>query len=301
MKGKKAIKLIKEGFIGQRMIYVPNATIERISHEPKINDLYLTHIGHFPKAEGQYRHRPFGSQQYIFIYCKAGEGWIELENKKHIVKTNSIFIIPPLTKCTYGASHSNPWNNYWLHFTGVNAPNYSPVIGQSISIAPDINARIEDRMVLFEEMLSNLEQLNNFDNVIYANICLKYFLTSIRQIGNYRHSNQSERENFINMAISYMNSNIKTRISLEELSVACECSISNLNKVFRKHMHCPPMDYFTQLKMQRACRYLAHSDKKIKSIAHELGYDDPYYFSRLFTKTIGNSPSKYRTEERDGN
>lgn len=61
---------------------------------------------------------------------------------------------------------------------------------------------------------------------------------------------------------------------------------------------CAPMDYYIQLKMQRACRYLAHSDRKIKVIARELGYDDQYYFSRLFSKAIGKSPSDYRREER---
>jgi len=49
--------------------------------------------------------------------------------------------------------------------------------------------------------------------------------------------------------------------------------------------------------MQRACRHLSHSNQKIKGIAQELGYDDPYYFSRLFSKIIGKSPSEYRREE----
>lgn len=293
-----SIKLIKEGFLGQRMVYVPGATKKKILGNPKIQDLYITHIGHFPKAKGHYRLRLFGCHQYIFIYCKNGEGWIELEDKKHILKENTAFIIPPFTKCTYGASHSNPWNNYWIHFTGENAHEYTPVAGKVISIPPGINARIEDRLILFEEMLSNMEQLSNFENVVYANICLKYFLSSIRQIETYRFSGVSDKQNYLSIAISFMNNNLKKRISLEDLSEACQCSKSNLHKVFTKSMHCAPMDYYIQLKMQRACRYLAHSDRKIKVIARELGYDDQYYFSRLFSKAIGKSPSDYRREER---
>ena len=45
------IKLIKEGFPGQRMVYVPGATKKKILGDPKIQDLYITHIGHFPKAD----------------------------------------------------------------------------------------------------------------------------------------------------------------------------------------------------------------------------------------------------------
>lgn len=293
-----SIKLIKEGFLGQRMVYVPGTTNKKVQEDPRIQDLYITHIGHFPKAEGHFRERKFGCHQYILIYCKSGEGWIELEQTKHTIKENTIFVIPPFTRCTYGASKNKPWNNYWIHFTGNNAENYTPITNKVLAIPPGKNARIEDRIILFEEMLSNMEQHSNFDNVIYANICLKYFLSSIRQIENYRLSGESETQSYLSLAISFMNNNLKNRVTLEELSEACKCSKSNLNKIFAKNMHCPPMDYYIQLKMQRACRYLAHSTRKIKMIAQELGYDDPYYFSRLFSKTIGKSPSEYRHEER---
>lgn len=291
-------KLIKDGFLGQRMVYVPEEIKLKVLENPKIRDLFITHIGHFPKAERHYRGRPLGCQQYIFIYCKNGEGWIELDNTHNIIKENTVFIIPPNIKCAYGASQNNPWNNYWIHFTGDLATKYAPLTGKSIAVPPGINARIDDRMILFEEMLSNMEQLSNFDNVIYANICLKYFLTSIRQMQNYRFSGRINSRSSLSVAISFMNNNLKTRITLDDLSAACQCSKSNLNKIFTKNLHCAPMDYYIQLKMQQACRYLAHSNQKIKLIAQELGYEDQYYFSRLFSKTIGKSPSEYRKEER---
>ncbi len=287
-----------DGFTGQRMVYIPGKVEHQILQDPRINDLYITHIGHFPEARGQYRDRPTGCEQYILFYCKSGEGIITIENKETIVKSNHAFIIPPGKKCRYGASDSNPWDNYWIHFTGENAHLYSPPCEVLLPIEISVNSRIEDRMLVFEQMLQNLEQYNNYDNVLYANSCFKYYLTSIRQIDNFRFSGDKPSGDYFSTAISFMKNNSDKRITLEELGGICGCSSANLYKVFMKKLKCSPIEYFLQMKIQRACRYLANSERKVKDIAMDLGYDDPYYFSRLFSKHIGISPKQYRINEK---
>ncbi|TKC57159.1 AraC family transcriptional regulator [Pedobacter hiemivivus] len=54
------------------------------------------------------------------------------------------------------------------------------------------------------------------------------------------------------------------------------------------------MDYFIHLKMQRACQFLYANETKIKTIALDLGYEDPFYFSRVFKRYIGMSPKQYK-------
>ena len=55
-----------------------------------------------------------------------------------------------------------------------------------------------------------------------------------------------------------------------------------------------PMAYFIQLKISKACELLDRTQMTMAQIATELGYDDPYYFSRIFKKTQGSSPTAYR-------
>ena len=50
------------------------------------------------------------------------------------------------------------------------------------------------------------------------------------------------------------------------------------------------------MKMQRACELLDSTDKAIKVIAGEVGYQDAFYFSRIFKRIIGVSPQKYREQ-----
>jgi AraC-like DNA-binding protein len=66
-------------------------------------------------------------------------------------------------------------------------------------------------------------------------------------------------------------------------------------RVFKAVADFPPMEYFTQLKMRRACSLLATTPLKAKVIAHDLGYEDPYHFSRVFKRIMGVSPEHYRS------
>jgi AraC-like DNA-binding protein len=71
-------------------------------------------------------------------------------------------------------------------------------------------------------------------------------------------------------------------------------STSHFSNLFRKATGMAPLDYFIHLKLQKACLLLYSSDIKVKKIAKEIGYTDPYYFSRLFKKYMKASPDQYR-------
>ena len=54
----------------------------------------------------------------------------------------------------------------------------------------------------------------------------------------------------------------------------------------------------SDLKMEQACQLLDSTELSVKGVAAELGYDDPLYFSRQFSKTVGLSPRAYRRSVR---
>ncbi|RKX40274.1 MAG: AraC family transcriptional regulator, partial [Verrucomicrobia bacterium] len=71
-------------------------------------------------------------------------------------------------------------------------------------------------------------------------------------------------------------------------------SVSHYSKLFKYRTSQSPMACFLQLKIRKACELLDQTDQSVKAIAEGLGYDDPYYFSRLFKKIQGCSPTHYR-------
>jgi AraC-like DNA-binding protein len=60
------------------------------------------------------------------------------------------------------------------------------------------------------------------------------------------------------------------------------------------------MEYYTQLKIQRACSYLQFSDLKLKEIAFRLGFYDPFHFSKAFKQEMGIAPKEYRKKYKCG-
>ena len=83
-------------------------------------------------------------------------------------------------------------------------------------------------------------------------------------------------------------------LKLEDLEEELELSKSYINASFKKYSGRAPIDFFINLKMQEACKLLKSTDLYIVEISQKLGYDDPYYFSRIFKKVMGVSPKEYR-------
>ena len=68
--------------------------------------------------------------------------------------------------------------------------------------------------------------------------------------------------------------------------------------LFKDRTGFAPIDYFLHMKVQKATQLLDFTEKTVKEIAAELGFDDPYYFSRLFKKIMSYSPTEFRHQRR---
>lgn len=89
-----------------------------------------------------------------------------------------------------------------------------------------------------------------------------------------------------------MQQHINENISLNELSSNYHYSVSRFSHLFKQKTGYAPIDYFLQMKMQKASQQLDFTTRSVKEIAFNLGFDDPYYFSKRFRMIIGVSPKK---------
>lgn len=91
---------------------------------------------------------------------------------------------------------------------------------------------------------------------------------------------------------------IKTRytenISLSELAERYGISISYLSSLVKEELHLSFSEYITAKRIQKAKELLEDETLSIEQIAEQTGYNDYYYFTKVFKKTLGISPSKYR-------
>lgn len=94
--------------------------------------------------------------------------------------------------------------------------------------------------------------------------------------------------------MNFMREHLNSKLNYGDLVCYSNQSKSQLFRHFKDRTGQSPIEFFINLKMEKACELLEGTDMHIKDIAERLGYDDPYYFSRVFKKIVGQSPSEHK-------
>ncbi|NDV57857.1 AraC family transcriptional regulator [Bacteroides sp. 519] len=290
---------LADGFKGERAIVTPYNIRTYQAGNEITKQMYITHIGYYPDAQFHHRVRDEGANENIFIYCEKGKGWIEYNNERIWLKENCFFIIPANEKHAYGADSRDPWSIYWLHFKGENINMFSSIIGKLMHLEQSERSRQQDRIQLFYEMYQNLEMGYNPENLEYISFCLMHFLASLKYVSQYREIKKLKESDIVQKCILYMKSNLENKVTLEDIANAVGYSSSHLNTLFSQRTSFSVIEYYNQLKIQRACSYLQFSELKVKEIAFRLNYYDPFHFSKAFHKEMEITPKEYRKRYQD--
>lgn len=98
----------------------------------------------------------------------------------------------------------------------------------------------------------------------------------------------------IEKSIKYITKNYNKLMTLKEIAAQAGLTQSYFCFVFRKVHSISLFEYIVDLRVKAACDLLRTTDLRIKQISFEVGYNDQYFFSRIFTRYIGMSPRDYR-------
>jgi AraC-like DNA-binding protein len=100
----------------------------------------------------------------------------------------------------------------------------------------------------------------------------------------------------VRAALELITQRVTERVPPADLARELGVSPQHLNRLFRRTLGVTALQYSTQLKMTRASALLDQTDLTVRAIARHLGYDDPYHFSRVFTRHHGVSPARWRAQ-----
>lgn len=98
----------------------------------------------------------------------------------------------------------------------------------------------------------------------------------------------------VKRAVAYIHQSYGQPLSRSDIAEAVGVSDDYLTTIFKQELGLTPWDYLTRYRITQACHLLDCTGDAIGAIAQAVGFDDPAYFSRVFKKIVGTSPSAYR-------
>ena len=97
-----------------------------------------------------------------------------------------------------------------------------------------------------------------------------------------------------NRAVSFLSEHIGENLTLSEIAAGTQMSISKLKLLFREKSGGGAVNYFIEMKIEKAKELIRDGQMNFTEIAESLGFNSLHYFSRLFKKTSGLSPSEFK-------
>jgi AraC-like DNA-binding protein len=256
------------------------------------------------------------SRVYFII---DGYAQLTMYGKKYDLKSGFLYLIPCFT--TVNMHCPDRFQQYYLHFTSrlqtgidiltilkcnyqVNAEKHGidkNIFNRIIELNPgkelfeyDANKPILKRTT---ERAAELDDLKSASDILECNALLRLLLSVF-----FQDCDKSAITHTVNgltrfqNTTEYISQNIKSPISLQHLADIAGLTPTYFSNLFTKLMGDSPIQYINKRRIENAQLLLLSSNEPLDNIARQVGINDVFYFSRIFKKITGISPSAYRKQ-----
>lgn len=239
-------------------------------------------------------YRPRGRIDYQLIYVASGKAHFYFEDREELVTAGHMVLYRPREVQKYVYYGTDQTEVYWVHFTGSDVKNILRQYGISDNMHIFYCGALLEYQSLFRLMIQELQMCREDYQELLA-MMLRHILILIhRQMNNVKKADSGFMTEEIDLAVSYFNEYYNTDICIEEYAASRHMSTSWFIRNFRKYTGFTPMQYILEIRISNAESLLEATEYNITEISRIVGYENPLYFSRLFKKSKGLSPSEYR-------
>ena len=228
----------------------------------------------------------------VFIINPGEVHTFQIEPGKRIEIINCLFL-PHLISDSLlrelGISHSMDY--FYVH----------PFLDSSERFHHRLNLRGEDAVVILTLLEMMIVEAKNrgsgFSTLIRLHmiellVLLSRYYGHLRSV--HRTSRASDREQVLQRICGYLERNYDQKITLTSLAHIFNSSTRHLNRMFQDELGISVIEKVQQIRIEKAKALLVETDEKVIAVAALVGYDDPSFFSRLFTRHVGCAPGEYR-------
>ena len=284
---------------GGRLMYInvayiddENPNLEDLSVPLRINNCGYYRVHTTPVIETPH---PEGRNDYQLLYIAHGKGHFYFKNtgEETIVQKGNMILFRPGEPQVYYYYAIDKTEVYWVHFTGSEVEKYL----EHYELPKDENVFFTgvspDYPWIFNQIIRELQlQRVNYEEML--RILLRHILLAINRYVKEGEQLKSDLVNEIERAAHYFEENYNKDISIEQYAQEHLMTVNRFIINFKSIMKITPMQYIMSLRITAAKGYFDSTNKNITEVASAVGYDNSLYFSRVFKKYTGYSPSEYK-------
>ena len=240
--------------------------------------------------------RPEGRRDYQLLYISSVKAFFHLSCGEKEASRGCMVLYRPGESQRYYYYAKDNSEVCWIHFSGSEAGAVLDKIGFAASqilycgnsfnffeLFRDIILELQLKRPCFEEFLC-----------LYLRQLFAGIERTQLDFATERSPENSFSRRELEATVHYFNEAFAQDIRIEEYAKNQHMSVCWFIRSFKRYMGVTPMQYITSIRMNKAKELLKNTNYSIQEISGLVGYENPLYFSRIFRKQIGCSPSGYR-------
>lgn len=246
------------------------------------------------RLSGQSEHRMERSAptDHLIMWAVAGAGFAASGKMKTRAHPGTVMVLPAGRRHSYAADPRQPWDLMWVHFRGPAAGPWVDRFGRRFGLAAELGVHPE-LIDTFTELIAT-HQRGGPSLRLAHHLCwgllgrIEYRL----ELGST--SPVDQHAEALDRVQRHIEAHLDEPLTVEQLAEVARLSPRHFTRLSRVTWRLPPMAYVIRQRLARACLLLTETSLPIGSIAAQSGFNDPYHFSRLFHRHIGQTPTRFR-------
>jgi len=250
--------------------------------------------------EGEYRkddiflvQRPEGRKDYQLIYIASGTARHRISGQMTQVREGDLIFYQPNQPQYYSYGQGFPVTAKWIHFSGSTVTH---LVKTNHLDSQSLIHFGEDRSIntLFDELIREDQHQQPCHEAMEAALLEQILALAGRKCYELQYANQFNARQKMIKVLDLMHTHYADKIPLDHYAQICSMSRYHFVHQFTASFGISPHAYLTKIRLNHAKDLLENTSAGVGEIAAACGYENPLYFSRLFSKRFQMSPTAYR-------